>query len=63
MTKQMLSLAGGKVALVLEGGYVIRPMCDSAEMCLRALLGDEVNIEFSVHYNVKSLSKRVRCTK
>ena len=42
MTKQMQSLANGKVALVLEGGYELKPMSDSAEMCLRALLGEEV---------------------
>ena len=42
MTKQLMTLAGGKVVLVLEGGYVLPALCDTAEMCLRALLHMEV---------------------
>ena len=43
MTKQLLTLAGGKVVLVLEGGYIIQPMCDAVEMCMKALLKQEVS--------------------
>jgi hypothetical protein len=44
MTNQLLTLAGKKVALVLEGGYELRPLCDSAEACLRALLEEPVDL-------------------
>uniref|UniRef100_A0A8D8W924 Histone deacetylase n=1 Tax=Cacopsylla melanoneura TaxID=428564 RepID=A0A8D8W924_9HEMI len=40
MTQQLMSLADGKVVLALEGGYDLPSMCDSAEACVRALLGD-----------------------
>ena len=43
MTKQLMTLAGGKVVLVLEGGYILPALCDTAEMCLRALLHMEVS--------------------
>ena len=39
----MLSLAGGKVVLALEGGYELKPVCDATEMCMRTLLGQEVS--------------------
>ncbi|XP_029042665.1 histone deacetylase 4 isoform X14 [Osmia bicornis bicornis] len=41
MTQQLLSLANGKVVLALEGGYDLAAICDSAQECVRALLGDE----------------------
>ncbi|KAI4480596.1 hypothetical protein M0804_010149 [Polistes exclamans] len=41
MTQQLLTLAGGKVVLALEGGYDLAAICDSAQECVRALLGDE----------------------
>ncbi|KAI5709676.1 hypothetical protein M8J76_009850 [Diaphorina citri] len=40
MTQQLMTLADGKVVLALEGGYDLPSMCDSAEACVRALLGD-----------------------
>ena len=46
MTKQMQTLAGGKLVLVLEGGYELNPICDATEMCLRTLLGEEVGIVY-----------------
>ena len=42
MTRELMSLAGGKVVLTLEGGYDITSICDATEACVRALLGDEV---------------------
>lgn len=42
MTKQLMSLGQGKLVLVLEGGYDLPSICDSAELCVQALLGDEV---------------------
>ncbi|XP_025162171.1 histone deacetylase 5 isoform X9 [Harpegnathos saltator] len=41
MTQQLLNLADGKVILALEGGYDLAAICDSAQECVRALLGDE----------------------
>lgn len=41
MTQQLLNLADGKVVLALEGGYDLTAICDSAQECVRALLGDE----------------------
>ncbi|GFR95173.1 histone deacetylase, partial [Elysia marginata] len=42
MTREVMSLADGKVVLALEGGYDISSICDSAELSVRALLGDEL---------------------
>lgn len=41
MTRQLMQLADGKVVLALEGGYDLPAICDSAQECVRALLGDE----------------------
>ena len=49
MTKQVMTLADGRVAMALEGGYDLNSMCDSTEMCLRALLGEQVNIVIITH--------------
>ncbi|XP_020712488.1 histone deacetylase 4 isoform X12 [Athalia rosae] len=43
MTQELLTLADGKVVLALEGGYDLAAICDSAQECVRALLGDEVS--------------------
>ncbi|XP_054859461.1 histone deacetylase 6 isoform X2 [Eublepharis macularius] len=40
MTHLLLGLAGGKVALVLEGGYNLESISESMTMCTRSLLGD-----------------------
>ncbi|GAB6026765.1 Histone deacetylase 4, variant 2 [Chamberlinius hualienensis] len=42
MTRQLMQLAGGRVILSLEGGYDLQAICDCAEQCVKALLGDEV---------------------
>lgn len=42
LTRQLLSLAGGRVALVLEGGYNLSVLCDSVEQCVRALMGHSI---------------------
>ena len=41
IVSSLMSLAGGKVAVLLEGGYFIESMAESAAMTLRALLGIE----------------------
>ncbi|XP_020669972.3 protein deacetylase HDAC6 isoform X1 [Pogona vitticeps] len=40
MTHLLLGLAGGKVVLVLEGGYNLESISESMTMCTRSLLGD-----------------------
>lgn len=40
MTRHLMQLANGKVVLALEGGYDLPSICDSAEECVRVLLGD-----------------------
>ncbi|XP_074658965.1 histone deacetylase 9-like [Tubulanus polymorphus] len=42
MTRQLMTLAGGKVVLALEGGYDLAAICDASEICVQALLGDEI---------------------
>ena len=42
MTKQLMTLANGKVVLVLEGGYDLPSICDASEICIGALLGDDI---------------------
>ncbi|XP_055636355.1 histone deacetylase 4 isoform X3 [Toxorhynchites rutilus septentrionalis] len=43
LTRELMKLAGGKVVLALEGGYNLPAICDSAQECIRALLGDELS--------------------
>lgn len=40
MTRQLMQLAHGRLVLALEGGYDLASICDSAEECVRVLLGD-----------------------
>ncbi|XP_067408489.1 histone deacetylase 6 [Emydura macquarii macquarii] len=40
MTHALLGLAGGRVVLVLEGGYNLASISESMTMCTRTLLGD-----------------------
>jgi histone deacetylase 4/5 len=42
LTRELMQLAEGKVVLALEGGYDLPAICDSAQECVRALLGDTV---------------------
>ncbi|KAJ0068992.1 hypothetical protein NL108_015756 [Boleophthalmus pectinirostris] len=42
LTRQLMSLAGGRVVLVLEGGHQLTALSHSAEECVKALLGREV---------------------
>ncbi|XP_044737712.1 histone deacetylase 4 isoform X3 [Chrysoperla carnea] len=41
MTKELMRICDGKVVLALEGGYDLPAICDSAEECVKVLLGDE----------------------
>ncbi|XP_073832771.1 histone deacetylase 4 isoform X1 [Musca autumnalis] len=43
MTRELMQLAKGKVVLALEGGYDLPAICDSAQECVRALLGDPLS--------------------
>lgn len=40
LTHQLMSLAGGRVLLILEGGYNLSSISDSMAMCTSMLLGD-----------------------
>lgn len=42
LTRQLMSLAGGRVVLALEGGHDLKAICDASEACVGALLGMEV---------------------
>lgn len=42
MTKKLMSLANGKVVIVLEGGYNLNTISNSMAACVKTLLGDEV---------------------
>ena len=42
LTKQLMTLAGGRVVLALEGGHDLTAICDASEACVTALLGLEV---------------------
>ncbi|CAI9580201.1 unnamed protein product [Staurois parvus] len=43
MTRQLMSLAGGRVVLALEGGHDLTAICDASEACVSALLGNELD--------------------
>uniref|UniRef100_A0A8C2M559 Histone deacetylase n=1 Tax=Cricetulus griseus TaxID=10029 RepID=A0A8C2M559_CRIGR len=42
LTRQLMTLAGGRVALALEGGHDLTAICDASEACINALLGNEL---------------------
>uniref|UniRef100_A0A671W254 histone deacetylase n=1 Tax=Sparus aurata TaxID=8175 RepID=A0A671W254_SPAAU len=43
LTRQLMSLAGGRVVLALEGGHDLTAICDASEACVSALLGNEAD--------------------
>jgi acetoin utilization deacetylase AcuC-like enzyme len=43
MTNQLMKLAGGKIVLVLEGGYELNALAECGKLCVDALLEREVN--------------------
>ncbi|XP_063792168.1 histone deacetylase 6 isoform X2 [Pseudophryne corroboree] len=49
MTHLLMGLAGGKVVLVLEGGYNLTAIAESMSMCTRALLGDPLPFLADLH--------------
>ncbi|XP_048464435.1 histone deacetylase 9-like [Rhincodon typus] len=42
LTKELMSLAKGRVILALEGGHNLTAICDASEACFYALLGNEL---------------------
>ncbi len=42
MTKKLMSLAEGKVVLVLEGGYELNALAECGKLCVEALLDRQV---------------------
>ncbi|KAJ8345478.1 hypothetical protein SKAU_G00296710, partial [Synaphobranchus kaupii] len=43
LTQQLMTLAGGRVILALEGGHDLTAICDASESCVSALLGEELD--------------------
>jgi acetoin utilization deacetylase AcuC-like enzyme len=43
MTRKLMSLADGKVVLVLEGGYELNALAECGKLCIEALLNRQVN--------------------
>ncbi|XP_035253696.1 histone deacetylase 5 isoform X2 [Anguilla rostrata] len=43
LTQQLMTLAGGRVVLALEGGHDLTAICDASESCVSALLGEELD--------------------
>ncbi|XP_064177799.1 histone deacetylase 5-like isoform X2 [Anguilla rostrata] len=43
LTKQLMTLAGGRLVLALEGGHDLTAICDASESCVSALLGEELD--------------------
>lgn len=43
LTRQLMTLAGGRVVLALEGGHDLTAICDASEACVSALLSVEVS--------------------
>lgn len=43
LTRQLMTLAGGRLVLALEGGHDLTAICDASEACVAALLGQEVS--------------------
>ncbi|KAM7404293.1 hypothetical protein PAMP_011656 [Pampus punctatissimus] len=41
LTRQLMSLAGGRLVLALEGGHDLTAICDASEACVSALLGNQ----------------------
>lgn len=50
LTKQLMDLAGGHVVMALEGGYSLPSLCDAAESCVKALLGEKVKYYVANNY-------------
>lgn len=42
LTRQLMTLAEGRVVLALEGGHDLMAICDASEACVSALLGNQV---------------------
>ncbi|XP_059510542.1 histone deacetylase 9-like [Stegostoma tigrinum] len=42
LTKELMTLAKGRVILALEGGHNLTAICDASEACFYALLGNEL---------------------
>ncbi|XP_040298520.1 histone deacetylase 6 isoform X1 [Bufo bufo] len=49
MTHLLMGLAGGKVVVVLEGGYNLTSISESMSMCTRTLLGDPLPFISDLH--------------
>ncbi|KAJ8683629.1 hypothetical protein QAD02_019421 [Eretmocerus hayati] len=55
----LMSLASGKVAVVLEGGYCLKSLAESAALTLRTLLGDPCPMLQSLHPPCQSIQETI----
>ncbi|CAB1327723.1 unnamed protein product [Coregonus sp. 'balchen'] len=61
LTRQLMTLAEGRLVLALEGGHDLMAICDASEACVSALLGNQALLEQRPNQNaVCSIEKQVR---
>ncbi|XP_072350554.1 histone deacetylase 4-like, partial [Scyliorhinus torazame] len=67
LTRQLMTVSDGRLALVLEGGHDLTAICDASEACVTALLGKELESlpEQTLHQrpnsnSVQSLERVIR---
>lgn len=64
MTRRLQSLASGRVVVLLEGGYNLKTIADSAEGVLRTLLGEEIPVKNSVNkFTLQEMQDHMRPSK
>lgn len=61
LTRQLMTLAGGRVVLALEGGHDLTAICDASEACVAALLGQEVSDRMWILMNDLYVVSKSRC--
>ncbi|XP_022181289.1 histone deacetylase 6-like isoform X3 [Myzus persicae] len=59
ITKKLMSLCCGKVIAILEGGYYLKSLAESAALTLRALLGDPCPVIESLQQPCKSVMESI----
>ena len=57
MIQMLMTLAGGKVVLVLEGGYDLGKIGECAAACIEALLGGNISSGASICISLNSALK------
>lgn len=64
MTRRLQSLADGRMIILLEGGYNLKTIADSAESVLRVLLGEEMPLKNSFNnFSLQEIFEHIRPNK